>query len=944
MPFTNNNGQTRVGVRISPLVSQVTTSSLWNSIYSVYNADSVGSSSLKTSLYAVYNGELNTNDSYGSNNGTEMGGLTYSTGKIGNAFQFNGTNAYVSLPRTSNEFDFDGDFSISVWIKPTANSANYKIFQNFYGTTVLDRYGYNLYLQNGLVRFATYANNTTNIANSSTAIVGNTWYHITITKTVSNAFKMYINGVLQTLTTTDGNISNNPTYNELNQVNIGSTFNNGSRTDYFNGQIDVLNIWQKELTASEVSELYNSDNGSQYIGNDFYKPTTSDAVYLNNGTVVGGLTYIPGKVGTAFQFNGTNAYVDLPNNSLNLTGDFSISLWYYTTVISGEKYIVSNYIRPTVGSGFILLQSSNRIGINIYGTSQINLYTNVNTIAANTWYHVTVTRKSGNRTRVYLNGVLSASNTSTVDPIYPETSYPTAIGADPGYGGYVNGRIDALNIWNRELTESDVTELYNSGDGVQYSNPLSPLLLDSYYGAAAAYSLRKLKNSWTGSAIKVRRSNDNVEGNIGFDAGGNLDTTSLLSFVGANNTSLYSEELDNANWSKGGITVTTNQTTAPDGTMTADLVSETATSINHGIAPNYTSVSFPTGTSWNMSVYVKKGPGTSAPDTFALSFNIGGTSVTADPLVLFSFSTGGAIETYNPNNDANFGYSMESVGDGWFRCAMWGTLTITENRVKCGGLRLNNNLNTITSAYYIGNVQSNMYIWGWQFVRALNNTSVLTTQPYTKTTATEAGNGFVTTWYDQSGNVRNATQSTATNQPQIVSNGSLVLMNNKPSVSFTTSNMTFTQIAGVSGLDIFVVSNFTNVTGGGQNWNIASPILAETSGSVQDFALGAKSSKMSIWAENNNNIFLQTTATISINTPYIYNGYGSSTSVGVGFNGGNYVTGTGRRNDLIVRALGKDSTSIQFTGNLSEVIVYTSIQSSNRPSINSEINSFYSIY
>jgi hypothetical protein len=237
-----------------------------------------------------------------------------------------------------------------------------------------------------------------------------------------------------------------------------------------------------------------------------------------------------------------------------------------------------------------------------------------------------------------------------------------------------------------------------------------------------------------------------------------------------------------------------------------------------------------------------------------------------------------------------------------------------------------------------------MYIWGWQFVRALNNTSVLTTQPYTKTTATEAGNGFVTTWYDQSGNVRNATQSTATNQPQIVSNGSLVLMNNKPSVSFTTSNMTFTQIAGVSGLDIFVVSNFTNVTGGGQNWNIASPILAETSGSVQDFALGAKSSKMSIWAENNNNIFLQTTATISINTPYIYNGYGSSTSVGVGFNGGNYVTGTGRRNDLIVRALGKDSTSIQFTGNLSEVIVYTSIQSSNRPSINSEINSFYSIY
>ncbi len=227
-------------------------------------------------------------------------------------------------------------------------------------------------------------------------------------------------------------------------------------------------------------------------------------------------------------------------------------------------------------------------------------------------------------------------------------------------------------------------------------------------------------------------------------------------------------------------------------------------------------------------------------------------------------------------------------------------------------------------------------------VGAASNTNSV--QPYSKTTTTTAGNGFVSIWYDQSGIGRNATQEASANQPQIVNAGSLITMNNKPSVSFTTSNMPFTQLAGVSGIDIFVVSNFTNVTGGGQNWNIASPILAETSGNAQDFALGAKSSKMSIWAENNGSLFLQTSATISINTPYIYNGYGSSTSIGVGFNGGNYVTGAGRRNDMIVRALGKDATSQQFTGNLSEVIVYTSIQTSNRSNINSAINTHYSIY
>jgi hypothetical protein len=46
------------------------------------------------------------------------------------------------------------------------------------------------------------------------------------------------------------------------------------------------------------------------------------------------------------------------------------------------------------------------------------------------------------------------------------------------------------------------------------------------------------------------------------------------------------------------------------------------------------------------------------------------------------------------------------------------------------------------------------------------------------------GNGFVTTWYDQSGNGRNATQATAGEQPQIVDNGALITMNGRPALRF----------------------------------------------------------------------------------------------------------------------------------------------------------------
>lgn len=63
----------------------------------------------------------------------------------------------------------------------------------------------------------------------------------------------------------------------------------------------------------------------------------------------------------------------------------------------------------------------------------------------------------------------------------------------------------------------------------------APLLLDAYPSAAAAYSLRKLRGAYTGSAIRVRRSSDNTESDIGFTALGNLDTTSLSSFCSGTN-------------------------------------------------------------------------------------------------------------------------------------------------------------------------------------------------------------------------------------------------------------------------------------------------------------------------------------------------------------------------------------------------------------------------
>ncbi|HAN38696.1 MAG TPA: hypothetical protein DCQ29_07310, partial [Chitinophagaceae bacterium] len=66
-------------------------------------------------------------------------------------------------------------------------------------------------------------------------------------------------------------------------------------------------------------------------------------------------------------------------------------------------------------------------------------------------------------------------------------------------------------------------------------NTLDNAGLTSASPPASAYSLRKLSSSYSGNAVQVRRSSDNTTQDIGFTVSGNLDTTTLKTFVGSGN-------------------------------------------------------------------------------------------------------------------------------------------------------------------------------------------------------------------------------------------------------------------------------------------------------------------------------------------------------------------------------------------------------------------------
>ena len=468
-------------------------SSVWNLLTAAYNADTKSLPSLKTSLVASYNGESNANDSFGTNNGTAVGGLTYTTGKIGNAFSFNGSNSYVKL--TTDTMKFAGDFSISAWCYFSGASANTQtIFSNLtYDGTY--GYGYYLYYMNNTLTFQ--INNSLPFASGGNVQLNygvnifNGWHLVTVTRKSSTGTKMYLNGNLVANNTS----TYNPNYHSNMIPSIGSTdygtTYNGLVSYYSNSgtKIDALNTWTKELTASEVSELYNSGNGAQYIVDNFYKPTTNDALLVNNGTAQGGLTYEVGKVGTAFVFNGTNAYVQLGDVMDLGLSSWSYGMWFKSAVASSGT-LFSKSIAAGLAGRFAAYIDSNRINFIFDYNSPLNSAGNTvnigtsNTIVTNTWYHLVCVFDRTSNIRLYLNGVLQSVTTSygvndlsqygAANTNY-NTSCPFRIGAYTAADNinavsFFNGSIDAFNVWNRVLTASEITELYNSGNGKQYPN------------------------------------------------------------------------------------------------------------------------------------------------------------------------------------------------------------------------------------------------------------------------------------------------------------------------------------------------------------------------------------------------------------------------------------------------------------------------------------------
>ena len=129
--------------------------------------------------------------------------------------------------------------------------------------------------------------------------------------------------------------------------------------------------------------------------------------------------------------------------------------------------------------------------------------------------------------------------------------YTNAQGADVNMQLLRGSSIGQIGSGNYIKVEYDSGSPLNSAPPPVAEQPASSsdLLLDTYTGAAAAYSVRKLDKDYTGNCMKVRRDSDDAEADIGFDGSGGVDQSAIATHCGASNgfVSVWYDMSGNAN-------------------------------------------------------------------------------------------------------------------------------------------------------------------------------------------------------------------------------------------------------------------------------------------------------------------------------------------------------------------------------------------------------------
>lgn len=440
--------------------------------------------------YWPFNGNANDQTPNG-NNGT-VNGATLTTDRFGNsnsAYNFDGISNYITV-LDNNVLNMQ-NFTISTWVKNSSTAsfipARYILNKGCNSPSP----SFRLYYQNDGIQ-QEYVSDcwVPNRVFQNGPSTNNLWTNIIYSYDGQN-LKMYVDGVLYGTTNQSGSLTNNN-----NPMYIGcstATSNCPQLSAFYAGKIDDIGIWNRALSQQEITNMYNgvnySDtcnavNGSLVNGLVAYYPFCGNANdQSGNGLngVVNGATLTTDRFGnanSAYNFSGTTNNITLTNSQNIVNGSFSVSAWCTIENLS-PSYFDATLIGQFNGQiandrkwlfGYRSANTQRGISYYLFDNSGNSPTTNFATLNWNpsqsSWYHIVWVFNSGNSIKTYINGILNSDVAITLTNINnSSSSLLTKIGngidIDVVQNLPWNGKIDDVGIWNRALTPSEVTQLYN---------------------------------------------------------------------------------------------------------------------------------------------------------------------------------------------------------------------------------------------------------------------------------------------------------------------------------------------------------------------------------------------------------------------------------------------------------------------------------------------------
>ena len=185
-----------------------------------------------------------------------------------------------------------------------------------------------------------------------------------------------------------------------------------------------------------------------------------DNFTINTYTGNGSTLAVEGKIGTAASFNGSSSKIVTSNIGAK-TGDISISAWVYFDSVSGEQPIVCRDLTTTTRR-FQFRLSGGKVNSYWFYSGGLSALESNSTLTTGQWYHIVSVWEEGVSNKIYINGSLDATNTTSLGT-RSELEYITIGYLEQG-NTYLNGKLDQVRIFDKALSSSEVTTLYGESN------------------------------------------------------------------------------------------------------------------------------------------------------------------------------------------------------------------------------------------------------------------------------------------------------------------------------------------------------------------------------------------------------------------------------------------------------------------------------------------------